>query len=266
MSDLGDRMKEYESRFRSKVFPDLPFAVRVDGRTFSGWTSKHLDTPYDEGFIDLMIEVSEFLLNETQGSVVAYTQSDEISLVFYQPDYQSEPMFNGRVQKLASICASLATWKFNQIGPSYIGSSCFSAPRTFDGRVFGLPSLVESYNYLLWREQDATRNSIQSAGQEYFSHSEMHGKSNNEVQEMLWQRKDINWNNYPPEFKRGSYIVEKTVKEPFSETELEDLPPKHDARQNPNMKIERKVTERLDIPPISQLEDPGEVLFDESFE
>lgn len=256
MSSLGDRMKGYEERYRNEVFPDLPFVVRVDGRNFSGWTSK-LDSPYDKGLIQTMNATAEHMLENTQGSVVAYTQSDEISLVFYQPSYQSEPMFGGRTQKLASVCASMATAQFNRIGAPEWG------PKQFDGRVFGLPGLTEAYNYLLWRERDATRNSIRLVGQEYFSHNELFEKSNDEVQEMLWQEQDINWNDFPARFKRGGYYCQRTVSKPFSETEIKDLPEKHHARQNPDMAFERNVREWLDIPPIAQLENPGEVLFDE---
>lgn len=266
MSDLGDRMKDYEGRFETKTFSNLPFVVRVDGRSFSNWTSKYLNSPFDSNFNDLMVEVSKFLLEETQGSILTYTQSDEISIVFYQPKYQSETMFGGRVQKFASICASLTTWKFNQIGPGYIGSSCFNSPRIFDGRVFGLPSLTETYNYLLWRESDATRNSIQSAGREYFSHNEMMGKSNDEVQEMLWSEEDINWNNYPSEFKRGVYVKQEKIKKKFSESEVDNFPPKHEARENPDTEFERNVIKELDLPPISKLDNPEKVLFETSVE
>ena len=268
MSNLGDRMKSYEERFRDTVFPDLPFAVRVDGRNFSGWTDK-LDSPYDQNLMDTMNVVAKMMLENTQGSVVAYTQSDEISLVFYQPSYQSEPPFAGRTQKLASVYASMATSIFNAEWfahePARHAEDRGSTVPVyqFDGRVFGLPDLTEAYNYLLWRERDATRNSIRLVGQEYFSHNELFKKSNDQVQEMLWQEHDINWNDYPARFKRGGYFRQKTVSKPFSESERKDLPPQHDARQNPDMEIERTVTQRLDIPPISQLESPGETLFDQ---
>lgn len=250
-------MKGYEERFREEVFPDLPFVVRVDGRNFSGWTDK-LRTPYDERLINVMNYVARHMLNNTQGSALAYTQSDEISLVFYQPSYQSEPMFGGRAQKLASVCASMATAAFNPAS-THIRDSVHE----FDGRCFGLPDLTEAYNYLLWREQDATRNSIRMVAQEHFSHSELHGVSNDEAQEMLWQKKEINWNDFPARFKRGGYYRQRTVSKPFSESEREDLPPEHDARQNPDMELERTVTEQLNIPPIAQLEEPGETLFDQ---
>ena len=79
----------------------------------------------------------------------------------------------------------------------------------FDARVFSIPK-DEVCNCLIWRQQDATRNSIEAVGQANFSHKELHGKSCNQIQDMLMTKKGINWNNYPIDCKRGAccYKVE----------------------------------------------------------
>lgn len=76
----------------------------------------------------------------------------------------------------------------------------------FDARVFNLPK-EEVANYILWRQQDASRNSVQMLGHAYFSQSEMQGKNNSEIQDMLMLQKGINWNNLPTEQKRGSCVI-----------------------------------------------------------
>jgi tRNA(His) 5'-end guanylyltransferase len=80
----------------------------------------------------------------------------------------------------------------------------------FDARVFQIPYQEEVVNYFIWRQQDATRNSISSVAQSLYSHKELNGKKTNEMQEMIFQ-KGINWNDYSPREKRGSLIrkVEK---------------------------------------------------------
>ena len=72
----------------------------------------------------------------------------------------------------------------------------------FDARVFSIPK-DEVCNYFIWRQQDATRNSIATVGQTYFSQKDLNGRSQNEIQEMLWQQHSINWNTYPIAYKRG---------------------------------------------------------------
>ena len=58
-------------------------------------------------------------------------------------------------------------------------------------------------------KQDATRNSISSAGQAHFSHKQLEGLNSNQIQELLFQEKGINWNDYPTKFKRGSCCIKK---------------------------------------------------------
>lgn len=76
----------------------------------------------------------------------------------------------------------------------------------FDARCFNIPQ-EEIVNYFYWRQIDATRNSIQMAGQAYFSHKELNEKNQNDIQNMLHEEKGINWNNYPVDFKRGSCCI-----------------------------------------------------------
>lgn len=80
----------------------------------------------------------------------------------------------------------------------------------FDCRAFNIPK-EEICNNLIWRQQDATRNSIQQVAHTYFAHGELNNLSCDELQEKLFQEKGINWNNYPTRLKRGSCCVRKDV-------------------------------------------------------
>jgi hypothetical protein len=80
----------------------------------------------------------------------------------------------------------------------------------FDSRVFTIPDPIEVENYFVWRQQDATRNSIQMAGQSMFTHKELHGVTCNQLQEKMWAEKQVNWNDYPEGFKRGRCVVKET--------------------------------------------------------
>lgn len=77
---------------------------------------------------------------------------------------------------------------------------------TFDSRVFNIPK-EEVCNCLIWRQQDATRNSVQGLGQKHFSQRQLEGKSCGQIQDMLMLEKGINWNDAPTKFKRGSCCI-----------------------------------------------------------
>lgn len=198
---IGDRMKNnYENRTRYFLPRRTYTIIRIDGKAFHSYC-KNFTKPYDEYLMKLMDNTAQYLCENIQGCKLAFVQSDEISLILTDfDDITTEAYFDGNIQKIASVSASMATAKFNSLVGSNTTLACF------DARVFSIPDPVEVSNYLIWRQQDATRNSIQMTGQAYFSHAELQNKSCNTIQEMLWQEKSINWNDMPDGFKRGRCV------------------------------------------------------------
>lgn len=198
---LGERMKaSYEHRARHMLPRRTYTVVRLDGKAFHSYT-RGLDRPFDARFVEDMHETAAWLAAQVSGCRLAYTESDEISLVL--TDFASEKTqawFDGNQQKIVSISASMATAKFNERRP---GKLAF-----FDSRAFTIPDPVEVTNYLLWRQRDAYRNSVAMAAQAHFPHKQLHGKSSGEMQDMLWRVHGVNWNDYDPRFKRGSLAVQ----------------------------------------------------------
>lgn len=189
----------YESRARLMLPRRTHTVIRLDGRAFHSYT-RGLDKPYDAQFMSDMGATAETLCAEVAGCRLAYTQSDEISLIltdFATPT--TDAWFGGNQQKMVSISASIATARFNELRPG--------KRALFDSRAFTIPDPVEVENYLVWRQKDATRNSISMAAQARFSHRELHGKSQGQMQEMLWSAHGVNWNDYDPRFKRGTVIA-----------------------------------------------------------
>jgi tRNA(His) 5'-end guanylyltransferase len=256
--ELGDRMKIFEGIEANRILiPKLPIMIRLDGKSFHVFC-RGLKRPYDKRFSDLMIKVTKALVNETN-AIIAHTSSDEISLALYTDKIKSQLFFNGRIQKIISVTASIATAYFNKHLPDYIPEKA-SKLAFFDCRVWNVPSLEEACNTFMWRELDASKNSISMAGQSVYSHKELQHKHSGEIQEMLFQ-KGINWNDYPSFFKRGSYIrrIPKAIK--FSTAEIDKLPAKHLARTNPDLLFERQVIETVEYPPLNKVTNRVDVLF-----
>lgn len=269
---LSDRMKLYEKLYCGDRFmPLLPIIARLDGRAFHSWTNG-LKKPFDTDFMDIMSATTRKLVEDTN-AVVGYTQSDEITLVFYSDDIKSQVFFDGKIFKMTSVLASMCTGYFrvsldDKLGCvmkenfEKAGLLVDKPPAIFDCRVFQVPSLEEACNCLIWREQDAVRNSIQAVGQANFSKKQLYKKSCDCIQEMLFSEKDINWNNFSPHEKRGVYFRRVKVERKFSCEEIEKLPPKHEARSNPDLVIERSdVLELIDIPILTKVKNRVDVIF-----
>lgn len=235
---LGDRMKGYENISRIYLTKRMPVIIRIDGKAFHSFT-RGFQRPFDSVLIQTMQQTAQFLCENIMCCKLAYTQSDEISLLLV--DYEkneTQPWFENNLQKIVSIASSMATMAFNRlfyvnatnfkdkinsvrIGDkdypmgfdrakvdAYIASldKAISRGAMFDARAFILPK-EEVCNYFIWRQQDAVRNSIQMVAQSLFSEKQLHKKNCNELQEMMFQEKGINWNNFSVVQKQGSCCV-----------------------------------------------------------
>lgn len=237
-SDLAKRMKGYESVSKTRLVSRMPVIIRIDGKAFHTFT-RGFKKPFDEVLIKSIQDTMKYLCENIQGCVLGYHQSDEITLALV--DYKklnSSSWFDNEVQKICSISASMATMAFNKFFKSNVEKmiseyNCSLVPQCmeiqmkrdeyhrillkavskgamFDARCFNIPK-EEVTNNIYWRQLDATRNSIQMVGQANFSQKELHGKSCNKIQDMLFTQKGINWNNFPTYQKRGSCCVRNKI-------------------------------------------------------
>lgn len=230
---LGDRMKAYESVSKTFLTRRQPVIIRLDGKAFHTFT-RGMKKPFDDILMQTMQDTMKYLCENIQGCVLGYTQSDEITLVL--TDYETittDAWFGYNVQKMASISASMATlafnkfftknvkileddiwnaWNINEKDEEYLNTLNDKINKAlFDSRVFSIPK-EEVCNCLIWRQQDATRNSIQAVGQANFSQKQLNGKSCNKIQDMLFTEKRINWNDFPIDCKRGSCCYKREIK------------------------------------------------------
>lgn len=214
---LGDRMKRAESTTKTQLLNRMPVIIRLDGKAFHTYakkitkfdpTLKNQDTPFSTAMHEIMVQTTRELVDNIQNCVFGYTQSDEISLLLRDWDtHETQQWFGGSHQKMVSVSASIATAAFNFHAAS-IGfkQNTFTDMAQFDSRVYNLPK-EEVTNYFVWRQQDASRNSVQMLGHHHFSQKQMHGNSIGKVQDMLMLEKGINWNDLPTWMKRGTCIV-----------------------------------------------------------
>lgn len=254
---LGDRMKDYERRETERRFlPYLPIYARIDGKGFSKFT-KGMERPYDTRMSFAMIQATMYLVEQTQ-AVVGYTQSDEISLVWITREPGEQMFFDGKVQKLTSVIAAMATAAFTRDAVRLWPEKVMKTPPVFDARVFQLPTLGEAANAILWRENDATKNAISMAARSFFSHKELQNKSGSEMQEMMWSRAGKNFNDYPDFFKRGTFVQRRKREVMLTELELARIPEKN----RPTGPVERWKVEAVPMPSFRKVTNRKEVIFD----
>lgn len=199
-NDFDAKMRLYETAADQFVPPDLYIVARLDGRGFTKLTKETLDLekPFSVEFRDVMIQTVKHMMNCGFNIQYAYTQSDEISLLFQQDDQS----FNRKYRKLLSILAGEASAAFTH-AIHHVG--------VFDCRLCILPNLDLVTDYFLWRAEDGHRNSLNAycywklreQGKTVTEATKSLQKlSVSEKNELLFQM-NINYNNLPAWQKRG---------------------------------------------------------------
>lgn len=209
--ELDDKMRVFETAADYCVLPGVFMVARLDGRSFTRLTKEvcPFEAPFDERFRDLMVETAEWLMNCGFRVRYAYTQSDEISLLFER----DEQLFGRKLRKYNSVLAGEASAKFSLL----LGSVA-----TFDSRVSQLPTAQLVVDYFRWRNEDAARNALsaycywtlrkQGLDQQAATNKTF-GLSVSQKNEMLFER-GINFNDLPGWQKRGVGLFWETFEKP----------------------------------------------------
>ncbi|CAG9962917.1 unnamed protein product [Clonostachys byssicola] len=215
---LAARMKQYEAATEINLEPLQPVIIRLDGHAFSKFTAP-FSKPFDERLHKAMVRTCADLLDSYPAATLAYTQSDEITLVF--PN--GVESFNDRAMKIATLAAGFCSVHFyshlvNALAESPdppLKKDLGSLPLPhFDGRVFNVPTVEECLNNVLWRcRGDAVRNSVSAFARSFFSTRELHGKNQEEMIEMVRREKGIDYREAVPRWALEGSVVKKTLVE-----------------------------------------------------
>ncbi len=213
------RMRASEWFHSLRCLPGAWVVLRLDGRGFTKFTEREgFEKPFDFKFQGLMRQTAQALLQELQG-IYAYTESDEISLLF-RPDWE---LFDREVEKLVSISASIASATF---------SLAHQGRAYFDSRVWLGASKEQVVDYFRWRQEDAARCALngwcywmlrKEGKSPTAAMEEMRGQSVAFKHELLFQR-GINFNDLPLWQRRGTgvywEVYEKVGYDPIQQTEV----------------------------------------------
>jgi tRNA(His) 5'-end guanylyltransferase len=212
IDDLEDRMRAFEVALDPCVLPGVFMVARLDGRNFTRLTKEThpFEAPFDRRFHEYMLQTAEHLMGGCGLKVAyAFTQSDEISLLFGQ----EEDGFGRRLRKLLSVLSGEASARFSLL---------LGAVAVFDCRIAQLPSEEFVVDYFRWRGEDARRNALNAhcywllrglgrdAGA---ADAALRGLSVAGKNELLFEN-GINFNDLPAWQKRGSGLYWEEYERP----------------------------------------------------
>ena len=220
--NLEDKCQYYRGLTDYRIQGNNDILVMLDGKNFSKLIKNNFQKPFDDDFINMMNKTAQFLCENVQGCKFAYVQSDEISLLI--TDYETtetDTLFGGRLCKIQSILASLATSEFNRQFILYniyhgdkrnIGAGdCVDIIEKmkmaqFDCKCWTVPNQNEAFAWFLYRQLDCVKNSKQQTAQTYLPHKQLVGHNADEQIEMCKNENGIDWNNFEDSKKYGRFV------------------------------------------------------------
>ncbi|KAK5170935.1 tRNA-His guanylyltransferase [Saxophila tyrrhenica] len=207
---------EYVRHFEhhDAIPPSNWIVVRIDGRGFSKLCKKYsFSKPNDQRALDLMNAAATEVVRSLVDIVLAYGQSDEYSFIFHE----SATMFERRAAKLATTVATAFTAEYCLQWPTFFPEQQLSRPfPTFDGRCVAYPKRKILRDYLAWRQADCHINNLyNTVFWNLVLKGEMDGKAAEEAlkgtlaadkNEILWSRFEVNYNNEPAIWRKGTVV------------------------------------------------------------
>lgn len=235
---LKNKCEYYRGLTDYKLLPNSNVLVMLDGNNFSTLVKNNFNLPFDDDFINMMNHTALSLCNQVAGVKFAYTQSDEISLLITDYDTPvTEMLFNGRLCKIQSILAGIASSEFNRLFIPYMLKKKSDADMLrqntiaelintmklakFDCKVWVVPTVNDVYAWFLYRQHDCIRNSKQQAAQTYLSHNMLMGLDTDLQIQRLFDTKGIDWNEFEDGKKFGRFVYKE--KQTFTRTVNEKI-------------------------------------------
>lgn len=209
------RMKQLQDVYEMTLPAQQPYVLRLDGVAFRQYTQTMVK-PFDGRFTRAMMLTTRDLL-ERCAARLAYCQSDEVSLLFAAEPSSCQIIYGGRVQKMASVMASLAAARFNHHirlmdwkrdeGRETVSSIVPEDRACFDARVFSAPSEELAAEAIYWRHAlDGRRNALNMVAHSHYPHEKLQNISLNEILSLLKKDGISPFTDYPPSAIYGVFM------------------------------------------------------------
>ena len=236
---------EYVKGFENKndLLKNTYIVIRIDGKAFTKFTDAHqYKKPNEIQGIKVMVLAAISVMESFPEIFLAYGQSDEFSFAFKK----NAKLYNRRHEKILTNVVSQFTSAFVFNWPKiFVNGPELKYPPCFDGRVVLYPSFQNLKDYFSWRYVDCHINDLYNTTfwalvqegkmTKDEAHQKLKGTLSNDKNEILFSQFNINYNNQPEVYKKGTLLIR--VKKPSS-----IRPPKKGENKENNEEVKNKIT------------------------
>ncbi|XP_013188891.1 probable tRNA(His) guanylyltransferase [Amyelois transitella] len=211
---------EYVKKFEldDTLLPNAWIIVRLDGKCFHKFAEVHkFSKPNDLRALQLMNYAAFSVLKEFNDILMAFGQSDEYSFVFKK----HTTVYKRRAAKLLTTVNSKFSSSYVYYWSKFFGDQSLKYPPIFDGRIVLYPSEENLIDYMKWRQADVHINNLYNTTfwnlvlkgnlTPLEAEKRLSGTVSADKNEILFKEFNINYNNEPEVFKRGTLLLRKTI-------------------------------------------------------
>ncbi|GME73648.1 unnamed protein product [[Candida] boidinii] len=215
---MANSKYEYVKFFEkeSTLIPETYIIIRVDGRGFHKLSDKYgFKKPNDHNALELMNISAQKIMENIPDVVMAYGDSDEYSFLLRK----NCELFERREFKLITTFSSTFTAYYQFYWSSFFPETPLEVDRlpTFDARAVVYPNAHNVRDYFSWRQVDCHINNLYNTtfwnlilkGGMTAKEAEnrLKGSVSADKHEILFKQFNINYNNEPEVYKKGSVFV-----------------------------------------------------------
>ncbi|CAG9099091.1 unnamed protein product [Plutella xylostella] len=218
---------EYVKNFEldDKLIPNTWIVVRLDGKCFHKFSDDHsFAKPNDLRGLKLMNFAAYSVMKDINDVLMAFGQSDEYSFVFKK----NTNLYKRRASKLLTTLNSKFSASYVYYWNKYFTDEKLQYPPTFDGRVIMYPSDQNLIDYMKWRQADVHINNLYNTTfwnlvlkgnlSPMEAEKRLCGTVSADKNEILYSEFNINYNNEPAIFRRGTLLLRKVLQMDSQET------------------------------------------------
>ncbi|CAH1395826.1 unnamed protein product [Nezara viridula] len=202
----------------NKCLKNCWIVVRIDGKNFHRFTEIHeFDKPNDINGLNLMSNAAVNVLREFSDINLAFGHSDEFSFVFKK----KTNIFNRRSDKILSLVNSIFSSSFVFLWNKYFPNKQLIYAPAFDARIVLYPTDQNLRDYFSWRQADVHVNNLYNTCfwalvlkmglSPVEAEEKLRGTLSSAKNELLYKNFDINYNNEPEIFRKGTVLVRKCI-------------------------------------------------------
>lgn len=241
---------EYVKQFENEnyLLPDTYIIIRVDGKGFHKFSDHYkFDKPNDLRALQVMNRAAKAIVEQYPDILMAYGDSDEYSFLLRKKCQ----LFERREMKLVSTFASAITTEYYYYWNQEFPDKPIDGVRKpqFDARCVIYPNFKIIQDYFSWRQVDCHINNLYNTTfwtlvlkggmtpQE--AENRLIGTLSSDKNEILFKQFNINYNNEPEIFKKGTIIMRQ----------YDNYKPVEETDQLSNRQLQRleKIRKKADI-------------------